>query len=426
MTSEENVWLAAGLRTPFAKIDTAYAHLDAIQLSIPVAQAMTRQEGRMISPDAIVWGTVAPNLGYSNLAREIQIDAGLDQYIPAYSTVMACSTSMMGVIQAAGLICQGDIDLVMAGGVESMSRVQFGLDQNLSDFLRRFFKTRSATNRLKLLKGLTLRDVKLYIPSITNRSTGLSMGEHCELMAKEWKISREEQDTYALHSHRKVVEGQKEGFFDSLLVSVENTDADLIPRSDTNLEQLAKLKPVFDPNSGNGTLTAGNSSPVTDGAAAVWVCSDEGLDKISDKVPRARLVDWEITGVNIRQEGLLMAPCYAIPRMLERHNLGYDDIMLWEIHEAFAAQVLCNIQALESRDFLKRRVGIDEDFGAFPRLRLNPNGGSVAIGHPFGATGARDLSQAVKELAAMPSGSLAVVSICADGGLGTVGLLQAA
>jgi len=200
---------------------------------------------------------------------------------------------------------------------------------------------------------------------------------------------------------------------------------DGFPRSDTSLERLAKLQPAFDRTSGKGTLTAGNSSPLTDGAAGLWVATGAGLKRLPGSLPRARLVDWEIAAVDLLTEGLLMAPAYAIPRMLARNGLAYGDIALWEIHEAFAAQVLCNVAALESRDFRRRNAGVDADLGKFPWERLNPHGGSVALGHPFGATGARILSQAVKELAAMPKGSRAVVSICADGGLGTVALLQA-
>ncbi len=251
------------------------------------------------------------------------------------------------------------------------------------------------------------------------------MGEHTEEMAKQWNIAREDQDKLALKSHENAVAAQTDGFFDNLVTPVGEVTNDSLPRTDTSLERLASLKPVFDQTSGHGTLTAGNSSPLTDGAAGIWVATDEGLSRLPEEIPRVRLLDWEIAGVDLRKEGLLMAPAYAIPRLLSRSRLAYEDIDLWEIHEAFAAQVLCNVAALESRDFLREKVGIEFEFGQFPWNRFNPNGGSVSIGHPFGATGARILSQATKELAAMSSGSRAVVSICADGGLGTVALLQA-
>jgi len=367
---------------------------------------------------------VIPNLDYSNIAREIQIEAGLDQTVPAFSTVLACSTSMVAAFEAAAMLGGGGAELALVGGVESMSRVQLGLSQNLSDWLRRFFQARSLAQRLALFKDLRARDVRLHVLAVKNRATGKSMGEHCEEMAKAWSITRDAQDRLALASHEKAVAGQKAGFFDELIVQVAGQSRDGFPRADTSLERLAKLQPAFDRSSGKGTITAGTASPLTDGAAGLWVATGAGLKRLPGRLPRARLVDWEIAAVNVFTEGLLMAPAYAIPRMLARNRLGYGDIALWEIHEAFAAQVLCNVAALESRDFGRQNAGVDSDLGKFPWERLNPNGGSVALGHPFGATGARILSQAVKELAVMGRGSRAVVSICADGGLGTVALLQ--
>jgi acetyl-CoA C-acetyltransferase len=262
------------------------------------------------------------------------------------------------------------------------------------------------------------------VPEVKNRVTGRSMGEHTEDMAKDWKIGRREQDELALEGHQRAVAAQDRGFFADLIVPLDGVPKDHFPRRDTSIEKLAKLKPVFDRTSGNGTLTAGNSSPLTDGAAAIWVATDEGLDRLPAQVPRARLVDFEMAAVDIFHEGLLMAPVTAIPRLLVRHGLTFDDIALWEIHEAFSAQVLCHIKALEDKDFVRAKAGVEHTFGRFPRERMNPNGGSVALGHPFAATGVRILSQAIKELAAFPAGSRAIVSICSDGGLGTVALLE--
>ncbi|HEY6240920.1 MAG TPA: acetyl-CoA C-acyltransferase [Burkholderiales bacterium] len=423
-----DIWLAAGVRTPFARVDGALAGMGAVGLSVPVMRAMLGLEATrsqpVVKPDLVVWGTVIPNLGYSNIAREVQIEAGLDQTIPAFSTVLACSTSMVAAFEAAGMLGHGGKELALVGGVECMSRVQIGLSQNLSDWLRRFSQTRSMAQRLALLRAFRTRDIRLHILAVANRATGKSMGEHCEEMAKTWNIARDSQDRLALASHEKAVAGQKSGFFDDLIVAAEGMSRDGFPRADTSLERLAKLQPAFDRKSGKGTITAGNASPLTDGAAGLWVSTGAGLQRWPRSLPRARLVDWEIAAVDVFTEGLLMAPAYAIPRMLARNGLAYRDIALWEIHEAFAAQVLCNVAALESADFRRRRAGVEADLGGFPWERLNPHGGSVALGHPFGATGARILSQAVKELAAMPKGSRAVVSICADGGLGTVALLQ--
>ncbi len=416
-------WLVSGLRTPFTKVDAEFASRDAIELSVPVVDAMMNVLGDDI-PDLFVWGSVAPNLAYSNIAREIWLDSGFDPHVPSFSTTMACSTSMVAAFEAAQMLRTGINDLALVGGVESMSRVQIGLSQKLSDWLRRLSQARSTEDRLKRLAELSLGDVGLYIPSVKNRVTQKSMGEHCEEMAKTWSISRESQDELALKSHEHTTAARQNGFFDDLLITVDGLSQDTFPRANSSLEKMAKLKPAFDRSSGQGTLTAANSSPLTDGAAGLWVATDAGLKRLSKDLPRVKLVDWETAAVDVHEEGLLMAPAYAIPRLLARHNLRYDQIDLWEIHEAFAAQVLCNVAALEDPDFVSNRAGVKLDVVDFPWDRLNPNGGSVALGHPFGATGARILSQATKELAAMPKGSRAIVSICADGGLGTVALLE--
>lgn len=417
-------WLVSGLRTPFAKVDGALNPKNAIELSVPVVRAMV--ERTKARPDFLIWGAVAPNLGWSNIAREVLLDSGIDPTIPAFTTIMACSTSMAAALEAAQMLDGRGRDLALAGGVESMSHVQIGLDNKLSDWLRQFQLQRSLGQKISKVMELQLRDVRLHIPSVANRTTGKSMGEHTEEMVKTWSIGRAEQDELALASHQNCVKAWNEGFFDDLVLPLPELAKDLIARADTTLEKLAKLSPAFDRTSGKGTLTAGNSTPLTDGAGGLWVATTKGLERLGDTLPRVKLIDWELGAVDIQTEGLLMAPAYSIPKMLARRGLRYDDIGLWEIHEAFAGQVLCHIKALEDRSFLRDKAGVDQDFGLFPRDRLNPNGGSLAIGHPFGATGARILSQTVKELAARPSGTLAIVSICADGGVGTVALLQSA
>jgi len=423
--SKPDIWLAAGVRTPFAKVDGALAAYDAIELSVPVVQHMIGQLGAA-KPDFAVWGTVVPNLTWSNIAREVLMDAGIDATIPAFATVMACSTSMIGVFEAAGMIDGEARNLALVGGVESMSRVQIGLGVKLSDWVRKFQQARSLGDKAKTLGYLTLGDVKLFIPSVVNRTSGLSMGEHTEITAKAWGIGRAEQDENSYQSHVRAVAAWEAGFFDDLVIPFGETTKDTIPRKDTSLEKLAKLKPAFDRTSGQGTLTAGTSTPLTDGAAGLWVGSEAGMARLPAETPRVKMLDYEISAVDFRTEGLLMAPAFGVPRMLQRNGLRYDDIDLWEIHEAFAAQVLFHIKAWESPDFLRDKVGVSADLGVFPRERMNPNGGSVALGHPFGATGARILSQAIKELAGRPKGSRAVVSICADGGQGTMALLETA
>jgi acetyl-CoA C-acetyltransferase len=419
-----DVYIASGLRSPFSKVDGALAAYDAVALSVPVAQAMVARLKSNMRPDFAVWGSVVPNLGWSNIAREIWLDAELDPTVPAYSLVLMCASSVTAAVAAAGMLQDGIRDLAIVGGVESTSRVQIGLNQKLSDWLRHFLQARSLGARLETFSELRWNNIRLHIPAIVNRTTGKSMGEHTEETAKEWHISRESQDEWALKGHQRVIAARTRGFFDDLIVAVGAADRDTIPRDDTSMEKLARLPPAFDRTSGRGTLTAGNSSPLTDGAASVWVATKAGLSRLPDDTPFARLTDFEITSVDLRNEGLLMAPSYAIPRLFQRHNLRYDDIDLWEIHEAFAAQVLANVAALQDKDWIKRKTGLTRDFGAFPWERVNPNGSSIAIGHPFAATGTRDLSQCVKELFAMSAGSRAVVSVCADGGQGVVVLLE--
>ena len=412
------VYLVPGLRTPFCKVDGPLKNYDAIQMSVPVVQAMAK----IARPDLMIWGTVIPSLRWSNLAREVLMDAKVDATIPAMSTVQACATSMVGVFEAAGML-SAHTPLAMVGGVEAMSQVQIGLTQGFSNWLRAVMQARTFGQRLDAMGGIRFKDIRLDIPSVKNRSSGKSMGEHCEQMAKYWKIPRQAQDRLAFDSHARAIKAMSAGFFDDLIIPVNGHGKDGLPRADSTLEKLATLRSAFDRSSA-GTITAGNASPLTDGAAAIWVANEQGAAKLPASAARVKLLDYEMAGVDIFSEGLLMAPAYAIPRLLARHNLTLNDIDLWEIHEAFAAQVLCNVAALESEIFLREKVNVNNALGKFPWERLNPNGGSVSIGHPFGATGARILSQATKELAAMGAGKKAIVSICADGGLGTVALLE--
>lgn len=416
----QDVYLVAGLRTPFGRGGGHLAHYDALSLSVPVVQAMARQieNGR---PDLLLWGTVIPNLGWSNLAREIWLDAKLDPTVPAFSVVLACSTSMAAAFSAAGMIGP-DIDVALVGGAETMSRPPIGLTVATTDRLRELI-AKNPAEAIAALAQLKPTDFNLPVKGFANRITGMTMGEHMEITAKDWNITREAQDEWAYHTHKRAAAGWESGFFSDLVIALPELARDANVRADTTLEKLATLKPVFDTRSGKGTLTAGNSTPITDGAAGLWVASAQGLKRLKAG-PAAKLVDYEIAAVDWKVDGLLMAPPFAIARLLDRHGLKYEDIALWEIHEAFTSQVLANIAALEKPGWIAERVGIKRDFGRFPRERVNPNGGSVAIGHPFGATGARDLSQAVKELAALPKGSKAIVSVCADGGHGTVALLE--
>ncbi len=411
-----DVYLVPGMRTPFVKGGTAYAQYDALGLSAPVAGAMAARA----RPDFIVWGEVIPEPTVSNIARELVFVAGLDPTIPAVSTVLACSTSFMGVIESSGMIGRGGTHLALVGGAETMSHVPIALKRPVADKLVATFP-RDPAGAADMLTHLTAADFDLPLNAWANRVSGRSQGQHTEDTARRFAITREEQDRWALRSHQSAVAGQDAGFFDDLIIPFGGVTKDALPRRDTSLERLATLRPAFD---ANGTLTAGNSSAVTDGAASIWVGDAEGLARLGASAA-VRLVDWEIAAIDFRlDEGMLMAPGRAIPRLLARHGLTFGDIALYEIHEAFAAQVLANIKAASDPVYRRERAKVDADLGDFPWDRVNPHGGTLALGHPFAATGARILSMAAKELATLPLGSRCIVSVCADGGQGTVALLE--
>jgi acetyl-CoA C-acetyltransferase len=421
-----NIYVCAGPRTPFARIDGPLAHLDAVGVSVPVVRQAVTALRDGAAPDLIVWGSVIPSLTVSHVAREVWLDTELEPHVPALTVVQQCATSLAAATHAAGQIKAGRIDLAVCGGSESMSQVQTGLTHGMSQVVRRVAQSKGTGAFLTALGQLRLRHLKLSAPRVKERTTGLSMGDHAEITAKAWSIDRDSQDRFALASHKNAVAAWESGFFDDLVFVSDqfpDLERDAIPRTDTSLDKLGKLAPVFDRTSGRGTLTAGNSSPLTDGAAACWVTTEDGLERFNDVPYRARLIDWEVAAVDIDADGLLMAPTIAVPRLLQRHGLAYGDVDLWEIHEAFAAQVLCTIAALNDRGWVRERAGVEAELGTVPETRINPNGGSVALGHPFGATGARILSQTVKQLS--QTGGKAVVSICAAGGMGHVALLEA-
>jgi len=411
-------YIVPGLRTPFAKAGGVFAGHTALELSAPVAAAM----GAKAKPDFLVWGQVIPDPTVSNIARELIFEAKLDPDIPAFSDVMACSTSFVGTILAGGMVGRSDMHLALVGGVETMSHVPLALKPGVADKIIGSFM-KNPGGAADLLSHVNPGDFDLPIHGWANRQSGRSMGEHTEDTAKYFSIAREDQDRLALRSHQAAIAGQDSGFFKDLVVPFGGTDHDTLARRDTTFEKLSALPPVFDRKSGKGTLTAGNSTPNTDGAASIWVADREGLKRLGDP-PAVKLADWEIAAMDFREEGILMAPARAIPRLLARNTLRFDDIALWNIHEAFAAQVLANVKAASDPVYRREKAHVDFDPGAFPWQRVNPHGGSLAIGHPFAATGARILSQAAKELSAMPIGSRAIVSVCADGGQGTVALLE--
>ena len=411
-----DIFLSPGVRTPFVKGGGGFAALSALALSVPVAKTMAERA----HPDFLVWSQVIPDATVSNIARELVFEAGLDPSLPAFSTVLACGSSFMGVIEAGGMVGRGGTHLALVGGVETMSHAPIALRCEVADRLVALFG-RDPGAAAAMLGRLAVGDFDLSLKAWANRVSGRSQGEHTEDTARCFGVTREEQDRWALRSHEATVAGQDEGFFDDLVIPFAGIERDAFPRRDTSLEKLAALKPVYDAKA--GVITAGNASPVTDGAASIWVGDREGMRRLG--AAAVKLVDWEIAAIDFRlEEGMLMAPARAIPRLLARHGLAFEDIALFEIHEAFAAQVLANIKAASDPIYRRDRAGVDWELGAFPWDRVNPHGGSLAIGHPFAATGARILSQTAKELAEMSRGSRAIVSVCADGGQGVIALLE--
>ena len=412
------IYLASGVRTPFVRAGGSYASLSGMDLSVPVVQAMCARA----RPDLLAWGQVIPDPSISNIARELVFAGKLAPTIPAYSTVMACSSSFVATLQTGGLVGAGGTHLALVGGTESMTHIPVVLKFKTAErVVAEIAKQPAAV--AEVIARLGAADFDLPTKGWTNRVTGRTMGQHMEDTAKELGITRAEQDQRALLSHQGAIAGQDTGFFNDLVIPFDGVDHDTFPRRDTTLEKLSKLPPVFDREGGAGSITAGNSSPLTDGAASVWVGDAEGMDRLG-VAPTVRLVDWEVGAVDFRTDGMLMAPARAIPRLLARHHLRADEISLWEVHEAFAAQVVANIRAAMDPVYRREKARVDFDLGEFPLDRLNPHGGSIALGHPFAATGARILSQTVKELSALSSSARAVVSVCADGGQGTVALLQ--
>jgi acetyl-CoA C-acetyltransferase len=411
-----DIFLSAGMRTPFVKGGGAFTAFSALALSAPVAGAMAERA----RPDFLVWSQVIPDATISNIARELVFEAGLDSGLPAFSTVLACGSSFMGVIAAAGMVGRGGTHLALVGGAETMSHVPIALRREIADRLVALF-ARDPGAAAAMLGRLVASDFDLPLKAWANRVSGRSQGEHTEDTARRFGVDREAQDRWALRSHQSAVAGQDQGFFDDLVIPFAGVERDAFPRRDTSLEKLAALKPAYDARA--GVITAGNASPVTDGAASIWVGDREGVRRVG--AAAVKFVDWEIAAIDFRlEEGMLMAPGRAIPRLLARHGLAFEDIALFEIHEAFAAQVLANAKAASDPIYRREKAGVDRDLGPFPWERVNPHGGSLALGHPFAATGARILSQATKELAAMARGARAIVSVCADGGQGVVALLE--
>lgn len=411
-------------RIPFARAFTRYAeHSNQDLLTAALQGLVQRYHLKDVQLGDVAAGAVIKHSRDFNLAREAVLGSGLAPETPAFDLQRACGTSLEAAIDIGLKIAAGQIDSGIAAGVDSTSDVPVVFRDGFRNILLRSNRGRSFMEKLKPWFGLRPRHLKPGFPTVNEPRTGMSMGQHCERMAKEWQISQREQDELAFASHRNAAKAWQEGFFSDLVTPFGGLDSDNNVRADTTLEKLATLRPAFDKQ--HGTLTAGNSTPLTDGAAAVLLCSEEWA-KERGLQPLAYLTFGEVAAVDFvwKKEGLLMAPAYAVPRMLKRAGISLQDFDLYEIHEAFAAQVLCTLKAWQDETFCKERLGLDKPLGAIDRSKLNIKGGSVAVGHPFAATGARILGTTAKLLNER-GGGRALISVCTAGGMGVTAIVEA-
>jgi acetyl-CoA acyltransferase len=421
------VAIVAGLRTPFVKANSAFKDLSALDLGKQVvAEIVQRAEIPVTAIDQIVFGTVIPSVQMPNIAREVGLAAGLPKNVDAYSVVRACATSMQALTDAANSIALGEADLAIAGGAEAMSDVPIMYARPVAQAIAAASRGRTLMQKLSAFHEVSAKDLLPVPPAIAEYSTGMSMGESAEKMAKENGISREAQDAWAHRSHFLAAQAREAGKFRHEVMRVltgRNFDTvvaeDNLVRKDSKLEGYAKLKPVFDKK--YGSITAGNASPLTDGAAALVVCSEERARELGLK-PLGFIRSFAYAAVDPSWQ-LLQAPAFSVPKALKRAGMQLSDIDLVEIHEAFSAQVLSNLQAWGSQKFADEHLGGAKAIGEVPEEKINPHGGSIALGHPFGATGARLVHQALRELSDKNKNT-ALISICAAGGLGAACILE--
>lgn len=417
------VAIVGGLRIPFARSMGAYARHSNQEMLTTVFKALVeryRLQGEVLGD--VGAGAVLKHSRDFNLTREAVLESGLSPRTPAFDLQRACGTSLETAIVLGLKIASGQIESAIAGGVDTASDVPIVYPDDYRDILLSSARARTLGSRLTPFFKLRPRHFKPQLPAVVEPRTGRSMGQSCELMAREWQIERRAQDGLALESHRKAAAAWQAGFYSDLVVPFAGLTQDNNIRPDTSLERLSQLKPAF-AKDGKGTLTAGNSTPMTDGAAAVLLASEDWAR--AHDLPIQAYLSWGKTGAVEfeREDGLLMAPVYTVPRMLADAGLSLQDFDFYEIHEAFEAQVLCTLAAWESERFCRERLGLEGALGTIDRSKLNVKGGSVAIGHPFAATGARIVATLAKLLAERQTGR-GLISICTAGGMGVTAILE--
>ncbi|HSK20455.1 MAG TPA: acetyl-CoA C-acyltransferase FadI [Longimicrobiales bacterium] len=421
------VAVIAGCRTPFARAGSALSQMSPVQLgTVAVRELINRAELDTSIVDGLIFGTVVPSIPAPNVAREVTLEAGLPPTVPAFSVSRACASSNQAITSAAESILHGYGDVYVTGGVEILSDVPMLLSRSMRDALLSASKAKTLGGRAKALAGIRPKDLAPITPAIAEPSTGETMGESAERMAKENGITREAQDRWALRSHQLAAQGTADGRLTAEIVPTfippkyeEVIDRDNGIRSDTTAEKLAALKPVFDRR--YGSVTAGNASPLTDGASAVLLMSEERARDLGYE-PLGYIRSWHYTALSPKDQ-LLQGPAYAAPVALDRAGVTMKDIELWEIHEAFAAQVLSNLQAMDSDEFARTKLGRDRRTGIIDEDRINVMGGSIAIGHPFGATGARLTITLLNEMKRRDV-NVGLITVCAAGAMGFAMVLE--
>ncbi|MDR3492148.1 MAG: acetyl-CoA C-acetyltransferase [Gammaproteobacteria bacterium] len=418
------VYIIGGQRTPFQKSFTGFKDDTTQDLMTDAMKALVEKfhlQNKILGDVAL--GAVINSSLKWGLARESTLGSGLSPYTPACFIQRACGTGLEASIFISNKITVGQIEWGIAGGVDTNSDLPLLLSDHLRKIILQLRNTKTFGEKLKTLLQLRLHDFKPAAPEVREPRTGLSMGEHCEKMVKEWNISRAEQDELALISHQNAAKAYEEGFYNDLITTTHDISKDGIVRADTTLDKLAKLKTVFD-TTALGTLTAGNSSPLTDGASAVLLANEISCQQESLK-PLARFVDAEVAAIDyVGGDGLLMAPTIAVSRLLQRHNLTLQDFDYYEIHEAFAGQVLCTLKAWESDAYAKKFLQREQALGPIDRNKMNIKGGSLALGHPFAATGGRIVASLAKMLSKESAGKRGLISICTAGGMGVAAIIE--
>lgn len=417
------VYVAGAARVPFVRSGTKYRDVATHELMSGSLDHLVRQyklQGKLLG-DVALGAVMNSSLEWS-VAREVVLSSGLHPYTPAYFIQRACGTSLDASLQIYLKIAAGQMETGIAGGFDTNSDVPILFPRSFSKKMLNLRDAKGLAAKVGQALRLGPQDWKPVFPTVREARTGLSMGEHCELMVKEWKISREAQDELAYWSHQNLAKAYEEGFLKDLVFDFKGVTMDGTVRKDTSLEKLAKLKPAFD-QSPSGSLTAGNSSPLTDGSSTALFCSEQGLKDLGI-APWARFVDAQVSAVDfVHGDGLLMAPTYAVPQLLARNGFSLQDFDYYEIHEAFAGQVLCTLKAWESEDYCQKKLGLAKPLGSLDRNKLNVKGSSLATGHPFAATGTRIVGTLAKILKGT-RGKRGLISICTAGGMGVAAILE--